>query len=322
MALISVVIPCYNAGSYICGTLEALEKQTFRDFNVILVDDCSGDDTAQVIADYAAQSQMEIIYAKNEQNAGPAVCRNHGIGLSDATYICFCDSDDWYDEDYLSSMVEMAQNTQADMTFCGYRVAFADGKQPLEHPLPTKAGALDKEGVLLLNVDSLWCLMIKRNLAAQFPLPNLRNGEDMAVLPVWMMHAQRFAAVPQAMYNYLLRKDSLSNKTSMRVVDSLVASFAYIQQNAEEAYRPQITYIGIRNLVYGALLNLFKYCDDVQRAKQILDDFEQAFPDWKNNPYIGKLPLFKRIFVKLAAERQLGLVRAMCRVHRWMTERE
>lgn len=315
MALISVVIPCYNAGRYIVSTLTALEKQTFKDFNVILADDCSTDDTALVIEEYAAQSPLRLLYTKNDCNSGPAVSRNNAIALSDATYICCCDSDDWYDEDYLANMAAAAQESRADIVLCGHRVTFENGKPPLQRPLPCEAGKLSKENALLLNVDALWCVMVKRELAQSFPLPNLRNGEDMAVIPVWMMHAKSFAAVPQPMYNYLLRQGSLSNKVTLKVVGSLEASFDNIKKNLVKEYAAQIEYIGIRNLVYGALLNLFKCGNDKDRARQILGDFEKDFPGWKENPYMDRLPLFKRIFVKAAANRRFWIVRLLTRVH-------
>lgn len=322
MALISVVIPCYNAGAFIRNTLTALEKQTFQDFNVILVDDCSPDDTARVIAEYKAESPLEILYTRNEHNSGPALSRNYGIQMSDAAYICFCDSDDWYDADYLENLVAAAGENGADMVFCGYKVAFTDGRTPLLRPLPVEAGTLPKTDALLLNVDSLCCLMVRREIAAGFPLPDLRNGEDMAVIPVWMMQAETFAADPRPMYNYLLRGDSLSNRTSLKVVDSLEASFAHICENMVQQYSLQVEYIGIRNVIYGALLNLFKCGNFKKRAGQVVDAFTEAFPNWKANPYIDRLPLFKRVFIRLSAKKHFGFVRWMSRLHQAMTKRE
>ena len=106
MAAISVIIPCYNAADYIEKALRALEQQTFRDFDVILVDDCSKDDTVDVIKKFADRSNLQIQLLRNEVNSGPGASRNRAIAHSDAEFLCFCDSDDWYEPDYLQLMFE------------------------------------------------------------------------------------------------------------------------------------------------------------------------------------------------------------------------
>ena len=84
MAAISVIIPCYNAASYIEKALRALEQQTFRDFEVILVDDASPDDTAAVICAFSECSDLPITLLRNEVNSGPGISRNRAIAHSDA----------------------------------------------------------------------------------------------------------------------------------------------------------------------------------------------------------------------------------------------
>ena len=320
MAQISVIIPCYNAGKFIEHTLEALEKQKFQDFDVIMVDDCSTDNTCEVINNYKERSSMQISYSRNETNSGPAFSRNLGITLSNAEYVCFCDSDDWYDENYLSRMMEAAQEFDSDMVLGGYKIVFSDNKPSIEHPLPVKYGAISKKEALTLNVDSLCVLMTRRKIAAECPLPDMRNGEDMAIIPVWMLHAQHFAVIPEAMYNYLLRQGSLSNNVDMRVVNSLVSSFQFIHSHVVDGFMLEIEYIGIRNLVYGALLNLFKCSNDVKRAQKIVADFGSNFPEWRRNPYVSHLPLFKQIFVRSVAAGRFGVVRALAKMHSMLTK--
>ena len=108
MAVISVIIPCYQAAAYIEKALRALEQQTFQDFDVILVDDCSADNTAEVIRAFAESSSLNITLLRNEVNSGPGASRNRAIAHSQAEFLCFCDSDDWYEPDYLQCMYKKA----------------------------------------------------------------------------------------------------------------------------------------------------------------------------------------------------------------------
>lgn len=319
MAKISVIIPCYKAAEYIEKCLRSLEVQTFRDFDVILVDDCSPDDTERVVAAYGETSALEIAYLKNEKNSGPAVSRNNAIAASTAEYVCFCDSDDWYDADYLEKMVAAAQGNAADMVICGYKVVLADGRT-IEHPVNWSQGEPERKAVLTAPIDALWSVMVRREIAARYPLPNLRNGEDMAVIPVWTMRSRSFGIVPDGIYNYLLRGDSLSNKSNLGISDSIEKSFAHTMEFYEETYKEEMEFLGIRNLVYGALLNLFKCGWHPQRAKETLERFEKSFPQWKKNRYIGSMPIFKRVFVKSAAARVLCVTYLLAKVHGFLAK--
>lgn len=98
MSKVSVIIPCYNAAAYIDRCFKALENQTYKDFDVIVVDDCSTDNSIEIIEKYRATSKLTITIMKNDINSGPAASRNKGIRKSTAEYITFCDSDDWYEK--------------------------------------------------------------------------------------------------------------------------------------------------------------------------------------------------------------------------------
>src|SRR3954464_10946901 len=91
---VSVVIPTYNRSHALRRCLDSVAKQTFRDFEVIVCDDGSTDDTAEVVREY--ESVLDLTYSYGENFGGPARPRNRGIGLARAPYIAFLDSDDWW----------------------------------------------------------------------------------------------------------------------------------------------------------------------------------------------------------------------------------
>lgn len=320
MPHISVIIPCYNASSYIENCLDALERQSFRNFDVILVDDCSADDTVDVIRTFCAESNLQITLLCNEENAGPGVSRNRGIRHSDSEYVCFCDCDDWYDRDYLERMVEASGNGQADMVLCNSRKVTARGAADilLFKDMATSASA---QQVLALGIDSLCCMMVRREIAAAAPQPALRNGEDMAVIPLMIMQCRQFGFVEKCIYNYLCRPGSLSLSACAGVMTVLEQSFSHIADHQLPGFEQEIEFIGIKNLVYGGLLNHFKAEKSVFPARQLLERFEQRYPRWYCNPYRKGLPLFKRLFVFFAKLRWFVPLRLMCRVHRQLTER-
>ena len=103
--MVTIVIPCYNVAKYIKRCIDSLVGQSFQKFKVILVDDKSTDDTYQYLLQLQATSGLDIMVLQNSCNSGPAVSRNNGILKADTKYITFCDSDDWYEPDFLKTMV-------------------------------------------------------------------------------------------------------------------------------------------------------------------------------------------------------------------------
>ena len=299
MALISVIIPCYNASKYIGKCLKSFEAQKFKDFDIILVDDFSTDDTAQIVKHYIKKSTLDIYYYKNEVNCGPAFSRNKGIQFSKSKYIAFCDSDDWVEPNLFTCVYEKIKANNTDIIFYGYNsVIYTNkGNKINPHKLIVENNCIQTKSVLALPIDSLWSLVVKKEIISNVPAPNLRNGEDMAIIPLIIAKCENFDILNKCLYNYLCRANSASNTANEQIVNSLVTSFYYINDNMSDTYRNEVEFIGIKNLLYGALLILFKYSYDIRKAKLIISDFEKKYSNWINNGYFACLPTSKKIFL-------------------------
>lgn len=318
MSTISVIIPCYNAADYIEHCLSSFERQTFASFDIIIVDDCSNDNTENVIKNYICKTNLSIIYHKNINNLGPAGSRNVGIQISKSDYICFCDSDDWYDEIYLQSMISQAQKSEADTIICGYRTINENNGRITNHPLLIEEKQ-PKEKYLVAQIDALWMLMIKRSIALENPIPNLRNGEDMAIIPVYLEKSKRIAVVNNCIYNYVTRKGSLSTKSSQEVIASLRKSFEFIEGYFGSTHRVEVEYLGIRNYIYGATLCAYKTNTPRRQLYKILDDFESEYKSWQKNKYLKELSLYKRIYLECIGNRMYCCGKILAIIHKRLT---
>lgn len=302
MSKISVIIPCFNAASYIEKCLAALEEQLYKDFDVILVDDCSTDQTQNVIEQYKKTSKLHITVEKNDVNSGPAASRSRGIRTSCSEYVTFCDSDDWYEKDFLLKMITAIEQHQADMAFCGYHIVSEDHAVE-KRPLQGACVIEDKKEALALNVDSMCMLMVRRTIIADCPWPDIRNGEDMAIVPLLICACNKYCVVQDCLYNYLTRASSASNAVSMKVVDALEQSFSFIQEHMPKEYALETEYIGMNNWLYAGLITLFSIGFDTKKARQILADFEKTYPDWSNHPMYDRLAKYKKLILCLAKKR-------------------
>lgn len=114
---ISVIMPVYNAELYLRETLESVKNQTFKNFELIAVNDGSTDSSEKILLEYTNICNIKII---NQNNSGVSRARNVGISKSIGAYICFLDADDILSPNYLQSLYDCIYNNDADMAFCNY----------------------------------------------------------------------------------------------------------------------------------------------------------------------------------------------------------
>lgn len=102
--LISVIVPVYNVERYLNQCIDSILAQTYKDFELILVDDGSKDKSGEICDEYVKKDSRIRVFHK--KNGGVSSARNYGIDNAQGTYICFVDSDDWVDETYLEDMLK------------------------------------------------------------------------------------------------------------------------------------------------------------------------------------------------------------------------
>ena len=113
MPLISVIMPVYNTSQYLRRSIESVLNQTFKDFELICINDGSTDNSLQILEEYATtDSRIKII---NQENSGAGYSRNVGISRSTGKYLAFLDADDWYDENFLFDVYKAATENNADV---------------------------------------------------------------------------------------------------------------------------------------------------------------------------------------------------------------
>ena len=116
--MISIVMPAYNAMPYLEKTLNSLSKQTIQDFELLFFDDCSSDGTRACIEKYI--DKFSIIYTRAEKHTGPAMLRNEGIKRAHGEKIIFLDSDDYFEPEYLESMLNAFDNNDVPIVMAQY----------------------------------------------------------------------------------------------------------------------------------------------------------------------------------------------------------
>lgn len=311
---ISVIIPCYNSEEYIERCLLSIAKQTFTDFEIIIADDCSLDRTVELAQSFLSEQCIKFRILKNEKNLGPSLSRKRGIEQAKGEYIAFCDSDDTYETDYLSSMFA-ATEEKNDIVFCNYNAVYSNGKI-VKHNVTDSICKASKKEILAMANDSLCCMLVRRELFSSLSFPDIRNGEDMAIIPILILKSEHFGFVDLYLYNYIYRAGSLSKKSSEAILNYIQISFEYICEHLGACYPAECEFLGVRNYLYAFILHLFKNKYDLKRAKKILSEFSASYPEWINNIYFEKLPVQKRMYLKAVYKKKFWLCKAMSVIHK------
>lgn len=127
--MISIVVPCYNNEKYVRGCIEKLIHQTHRELEIVLVDDGSRDKTGELFDEYAAKDdRIKVIH---QDNKGLLCAWKTGVSHARGTYIAFCDSDDYYDDDLIEKLLPKLHEYQPDILLYGIKTEYEDGRYEL-----------------------------------------------------------------------------------------------------------------------------------------------------------------------------------------------
>lgn len=126
---ISCIVPVYKVEKYLHRCVDSILAQTFTDFELILVDDGSPDSSPAICDEYAEKDSRVCVI--HQENAGVSAARNAGLDVACGEYVCFVDSDDWVEADYMKAMYNAAVETGADLVVCGIDLELENGKKQM-----------------------------------------------------------------------------------------------------------------------------------------------------------------------------------------------
>ena len=214
MPLLSVIVPVYEVEKYLKKCVDSLLNQTFRNLEIILVDDGSPDGCPAICDDYGRRdSRIRVLH---KENAGQAIARNRALDLCTGDYVTFVDSDDWIEPDTYQCAMEAAAKTGAPIVCFGrYDVKEATGERK-KGLCPDKEEVLSKTEMLRRMFTWQGCdcspcdKIFKRWLFDGIRFPEESGSEDLAILYKLVIRAGKTAMVPRPFYNYLQRSGSTS----------------------------------------------------------------------------------------------------------------
>ncbi len=209
--LVSIITPTFNSAKYIAETFQSVQNQTFQDWEWIIIDDGSSDET-EIIVNSLKEKDNRIQFYKLEKNSGPAIARNTGIEKAKGNYMTFLDADDIWFPNFIENSITTINRTNVSFVFSSYRRS----NENLEFVysdfiVPNKVTYTD-----ILKTNSISCLtafLDIEKLGKKF-MPIIRKRQDMGL---WLKYLKEIPYAygiqePQAIYR--IRENSLSRKKS------------------------------------------------------------------------------------------------------------
>ncbi len=238
---VSVIIPAYNVEKYIEQCLESVLNQTYKNLEVIIIDDCSTDNTYKILKEYARNDNRIRLYRQNK-NGGASRARNTGMKYTTGDYLYFIDSDDWIDLNYISEMVKAAKKSDADIIINKNISLYANNKNYGDEwgfGKKINTGFNRINGKNLYSIQPfIWYNLYKFSYINKVKpfFPNDLLHEDLYFIVMLLVNTDDIFVINASKYNYRIRENSLTgsrrqNETKFDVLTISKMLHEYLKNN-------------------------------------------------------------------------------------------
>lgn len=298
---LSVIVPVYNMASdeKLSFCMDSLVAQTISDYEIIAIDDCSTDESFQILKDYENRYPGLVRVSQTPENLHQGGAKNIGMGMAQGEWIGFIDADDWVTPDYYERLLKKADETGADMVGCDYclvdRHTFEKTK-PERNNTPDQTGVLDEDKyrLLLLDCGSLVVKIYRREIVIDHPgrFPEHTFYEDNALARSWMLRAKHFEYIEEPLYYYYQHGDSTVHTITIdRLMDRMKAGRVMIEEAKKydylDKYKDEMEYSFAVLFYMNTLMSYMMMVRprNIKWVKALGNEMKEYFPDFLDNRY-------------------------------------
>ncbi len=208
---VSIIIPCYNVEKYIEVCLDSIKEQ-LKDitYEIILIEDCSSDNTKDIIKKYLSSSNLNITLIENEENMGAGASRNKAIKIAKYDYISFIDADDYLSDSFFDEMLSNIIKSNSDVIICDISMVDDDSHEITRYS--ACLGKIEKKNMINNGFAASPCnKIIKKELLLKYPFAEGIMNEDIPCIIAILVNAKKIDYTPNVEYFYVQRNTSVQN---------------------------------------------------------------------------------------------------------------
>lgn len=292
---VSIIVPIYNAEKKIEKSINSLINQSYKNIEIILIDDGSTDESLEICEKLKNKDDRIKVYSK--KNGGVSSARNYGISKSNGKYICFVDSDDTVENDFCEILVKKIEKDNSDLSCCYYNVINNDNMDKITKNI-YKNNSDNKYIMIFKNYKGfLWNKLYKKDIIDKY---NLKLNEDISMCEDLLFNFQylekcnKVSYCNESAYNYFTNDNSLSKGLNMNWFDILyVYNYIYIYINN---YDSEIQDIIMLEFLYAIF-------ETKMRAKIMNIDERNIFMKYNIDFY----NIYKKYYKKLLYSRNINI---------------
>ena len=295
----SIITPQFNSFELMDNYFESMEKQRFKQFEIIIVDDCSTDGSYEKLQQYIKCSSLSISLFQSEKNSGPGNARNIGISNASGEWITFVDNDDWVDEFFLEKIDKIINQENVNCVICDY-YTWNEGSTKIAHSMYINSPGYKTVSECMVSArNHTFGKFYKLSKCCDVRFPVVRRCEDVAYVMQAIASCESVFYYNMPLYYYRQRPSSLSNNSKMDHSD-MVRAFEILENKFSVDYPIEIANKSITDLLYGALLMMCKSGNNKLSIIKYIIEYEKKYPNWWNCEILNHLGIAKNIFLLFA----------------------
>ena len=314
MSKISIIVPVYGVEEYIVKCIDSLVNQTYKDIEIIVIDDGTKDNSIKLIEENFNDKRIKIYHKINE---GAAIARNYGIKKATGEYIMFVDSDDYVDTSMIKDMYDMMIKEKTNLAICDYYKV--TDKQ--EHISIIPHYNKDNNKCSVISMPGPVCKLIKKELYDKYNIEFIKINcfEDNAIMPFVCAVSGSFSYIQKPYYYYVQRNGSALNKKYYDkhwedIFDSLNYLYnKFIEYNLYDEYHSELEYIYIEYLLHAANLKFIDYPEGRKNIKKVAKTMKEYFPKWRKNKYYKQESIKYKVMCNLLYYNYIWLINILRR---------
>lgn len=306
---VSIIIPVYNVENYIDKCLNSVVNQSYKNIEVIIVNDGSCDNSENIINKYLDKYSFIKYYKK--ENGGLSSARNYGLEKSNGDFVLFIDSDDYIEVDMVNILINKAINDDMDIVSCNLNFIY-DNKIVKSNNY--KYLTNDSTKLFLITPPMIPCKLYKRSLFDTLKFKLDIYYEDLELNPKMVYYTNKIGFVDDYLYNYVIRSNSIMRQSVFN--DKLLNIFDVLDSNYKllnDKYSMEIEYLYITHLLRSATLRFLDY-DRYDLIDRIVDIFNERFVNYRNNIYYKKSGFKIKLICYLAYHKKYKLLKLIKKV--------
>lgn len=309
----SIITPVFNSHHLMASYFKSLENQSLKDFEVIIIDDCSTDSSYRKLSSYKHNSNLNIVLLKNEKNYGPGKSRNVGLSKAKGEYVTFIDSDDYVARSFLQEIDDVIREQAADCVIFDYYKKKASKITYSSSVSNFKGEFLVTEDALVYATGSTCCKVYKTETIKSngIVFPDLMRFEDMVFNKLALSCSNNIYYHKKALYYYVMNKDSIVHDPKYRDEKYAIEAFKVLESKLSNKYPKEVEAIFARDMLYSAVLIHISKKSTKRDIVNFIEAWENKYPIWNRNSYIDNLSLHQRIALQMIKNRDIFGLKVM-----------